>query len=117
MRIVDTIASMKNVKIAYVLSFLWRSWFWLGIWVFYYLRFTDYAGIGLLEAVMITTASLGEIPTGAIADVWGKKKGCNAGVSHKRSGESGDGICAKLYGAPGLGYYHDVWWSFLFWVA
>ncbi|MBP9670060.1 MFS transporter [Candidatus Woesebacteria bacterium] len=65
---------MKNVSIAYVLSLLWRSWFWLGIWVFYYLRFTDYAGIGFLEAVMITTSSLGEIPTGAIADVLGKKK-------------------------------------------
>ena len=24
---------MKNVQIAYYLSFLWRSWFWLGIWV------------------------------------------------------------------------------------
>ncbi len=65
---------MKNVKIATYLSFLWRSWFWLGIWVFYYLRFTDYAGIGFLEAVMITTATLGEIPTGAIADILGKKK-------------------------------------------
>lgn len=65
---------MKNIKIAYYLSFLWRSWFWLGIWVFYYLRFTDYAGIGFLEAVMITTSTLGEIPTGAIADILGKKK-------------------------------------------
>lgn len=65
---------MKNVKVAYYLSFLWRSWFWLGIWVFYYLRFTDYAGIGFLEAVMITTSTLGEIPTGAIADILGKKK-------------------------------------------
>lgn len=65
---------MKNIRIAYVLSLLWKSWFWLGIWVFYYLRFTDYAGIGFLEAVMITTSSLGEIPTGAIADVVGKKK-------------------------------------------
>lgn len=65
---------MKNISIAYTLSLLWKSWFWLGIWVFYYLRFTDYAGIGFLEAVMITTSSLGEIPTGAIADVVGKKK-------------------------------------------
>lgn len=64
---------MKNVRVAYILSFLWRSWFWLGVWIFYYLRFTDYAGIGFLEAVMITTASLGEIPTGAIADIFGKK--------------------------------------------
>ena len=65
---------MKNIKIAYILSFLWRSWFWLGIWIFYYLRFTDYAGIGFLEAVMITTSTLGEIPTGVIADIVGKKK-------------------------------------------
>ena len=73
-RYLDEQISMKNVKIAYYLSFLWRSWFWLGIWVFYYLRFTDYAGIGFLEAVMITTSTLGEIPTGAIADILGKKK-------------------------------------------
>ena len=65
---------MKNIRIAYALSFLWRSWFWLGIWIFYYLRFTDYAGIGFLEAVMITTATIGEIPTGAIADIVGKRK-------------------------------------------
>ncbi len=64
---------MSNVSIAYILSFLWRSWFWLGIWIFYYLKFTDYAGIGFLEAVMITTATIGEIPTGAIADILGKK--------------------------------------------
>lgn len=68
---------MKNIHVAYILSFLWRSWFWLGVWVFYYLRFTDYAGIGFLEAVMITTSSLGEIPTGAIADIVGKKKAVN----------------------------------------
>jgi MFS family permease len=64
---------MRNITIAYTLSFLWKCWFWLGIWVFYYLRFTDYAGIGFLEAVMITTATIGEIPTGAIADILGKK--------------------------------------------
>jgi len=66
---------MRNITIAYTLSFLWKCWFWLGIWVFYYLRFTDYAGIGFLEAVMITTATIGEIPTGAIADILGKKIG------------------------------------------
>lgn len=65
---------MKNVTVAYILSFLWRSWFWLGIWIFYYLKFTDYAGVGFLEAIMITTATIGEIPTGAIADIVGKKK-------------------------------------------
>lgn len=65
---------MKNITIAYTLSFLWRSWFWLGIWIFYYLRFTDYAGIGFLETLMMATATIGEIPTGAIADMVGKRK-------------------------------------------
>ncbi|NMC36324.1 MFS transporter [Candidatus Beckwithbacteria bacterium] len=45
----------------------------MGIWVFYYLRFTDYAGIGLIETVLILTMTIAEIPTGAIADLLGKK--------------------------------------------
>ena len=51
-----------------------NSWFWLGIWIFYYLRFTNYAGIGLIETILIITLTLMEIPTGAIADLLGKKK-------------------------------------------
>lgn len=39
----------------------------------FYLRFTDYAGIGLLEMVMISTLFLAEIPTGAVADLLGRK--------------------------------------------
>lgn len=65
---------MKNVILAYYLSFLWRSWFWLGVWILYYLKFTDYAGIGLLETIMITTAIVSEVPTGAVADMVGKKR-------------------------------------------
>jgi len=60
-------------KLYYFLAFFKNSWFWLGIWIFYYLRFTDYAGIGIIETVMITTTTLSEIPTGAIADLFGKK--------------------------------------------
>lgn len=64
----------KNIAIAYLLTFCKNSWFWLGIWVFYYLRFTNYAGIGIIETVLITTMTLTEIPTGAIADLFGKRK-------------------------------------------
>lgn len=63
----------RNIKITYILSYLKHSWFWAGIWVFYYLKFTDYAGIGLIETVMILTMTFGEIPTGAIGDMVGKK--------------------------------------------
>ena len=64
----------RNIVLAYILGYLKQSWFWLGIWVFYYLRFTNYAGIGIIESVMILTMTVGEIPTGAIADLLGKKK-------------------------------------------
>lgn len=63
----------KNIKLAYFLTFFRFSWFWLGIWVFYYLRFTNYAGIGLIETIMILILVITEIPTGAIADLLGKK--------------------------------------------
>ena len=64
----------RNITLVYILTALNYSWFWIAIWVLFYLRFTDYAGIGLLESVMITTSFLGEIPTGAIGDLLGKKK-------------------------------------------
>ena len=64
----------RNVLLSYLLAFSKTTWFWLGIWIFYYLRFTDYAGIGLIETVLIVTITLAEIPTGAIADLIGKKK-------------------------------------------
>lgn len=58
----------------YLITAFDYSWFWAAIWVLFYLRFTNYAGIGLLESVMIITSVIGEIPTGAIADLLGKKK-------------------------------------------
>jgi len=63
----------RNIKIAYALTYIRFSWFWLGTWVYYYLRFTNYAGIGLIETILIVTMTLSEIPTGAIADLLGKK--------------------------------------------
>jgi MFS family permease len=65
---------MKNISIGYALAALNQSWFWLGIWVFFYLLHTDYAGIGIIETVMISTSILAEIPTGAISDLIGKKR-------------------------------------------
>lgn len=64
----------RNIWLAYFLAAMKHSWFWLGIWVLYYRQFTDYAGIGILETIMIVTTTAGEIPTGAIADLLGKKK-------------------------------------------
>lgn len=64
----------QNIRLSYLLAFCKNSWFWAGIWVFYYLSFTNYAGIGLIETVMIGTTSFFEVPTGVIADLLGKKR-------------------------------------------
>jgi len=64
----------RNIYLAYFLAAMKNSWFFLGVWVLYYLKFTNYAGIGLIETVMIVTTLAGEIPTGAVADLLGKKK-------------------------------------------
>lgn len=64
----------RNIKIAYALSFCKNSWFWLGTWIFFYLKFTNYAGIGVVETALIVSMTISEIPTGAIGDLLGKKK-------------------------------------------
>lgn len=65
---------MKNIYLAYILAFLNKAWFWGAIWILYYLRFTDYSGIGLIESIMIVLSIFLEIPTGAIGDLLGKRK-------------------------------------------
>jgi MFS family permease len=64
----------KDLFLLYCLSFISKAWFWSGIWILYYLRFTTYAGIGAVESVMIVNAIFCEIPTGAISDLIGRKK-------------------------------------------
>jgi len=64
----------KNIAIVYLLTAFHYALFWAPIWVIYYLRFTNYQGIGVIEMVAYGMVLLGEIPTGAIADMLGKKK-------------------------------------------
>jgi MFS family permease len=63
-----------NIKLLLIIIPLYSSWFFLGIWLPYYLLFTNYAGISLIEAGTIIASFLFEIPTGAFSDLFGKKK-------------------------------------------
>ncbi len=64
----------RNIILLKVIFSLNVAWFWLGIWVPYYLLFTDYAGVGVIETVVVVTIFLLELPTGAFADMLGKKR-------------------------------------------
>lgn len=64
----------RNINLSYILTYLNHSYFWLGTWIFFYLQFTDYAGIGLIESIVIILSIVLEIPTGVLADTIGKRK-------------------------------------------
>jgi MFS family permease len=64
----------NNIKLLYGISFFNNLWFWLGIWALYYLLFTNYTGIGIIETAMIVSVVVFEIPSGALADLFGKRK-------------------------------------------
>lgn len=65
---------MRNIYLSYIITICQHAWFWTGIWVLYYLKFTDYAGIGLIETAMIISTTALDIPAGALADIIGRKK-------------------------------------------
>ncbi len=64
----------RNLRLSYLTTACFQALFWSGIWISFYLLFTDYQGIGVIELVAYTSSFLFEIPTGAIADFFGKKK-------------------------------------------
>lgn len=86
----------RNIWLAYFLAFCFNAIFWYGIWVLYYLKFTDYSGIGLIEMVIIITSVAGEIPTGAIADLLGKKYTLLAAFLLRAIGETVMGLAGGI---------------------
>lgn len=64
----------NNIPLLYVIKALYYTWFWLGIWVLFYLKFGGFAAVGILEVVMIVSTIVFEIPTGAIGDLLGKRR-------------------------------------------
>lgn len=65
---------LRNLQIFPIIFALNVAWFWLGIWVPFYLLFTNYAGVGLIETFAYMTGFLLELPTGALTDLLGKRK-------------------------------------------
>ncbi len=92
-----------NISLAFVLSAIHGARFGLGIWVLYYLRFTNFAGIGLIETLMMLTAFALEIPSGALADLVGRKRSLQAafalyatGMIFLASAKGFGGLCAGV---------------------
>lgn len=64
----------RNIKISYVYSFLLQLNITSAIWVLYLaFRGMSLVQIGILESIFHITGLIFELPTGAVADIYGKK--------------------------------------------
>lgn len=62
-----------NVRTAYILSFVSEIYFPIAIWLFFYNQYLSFAQIALLSGIGGLASILLEIPTGAFADIFGRR--------------------------------------------
>jgi len=67
-------AEVKNVRLFYIINAGLSFWLVEAIWYFYWSRFANFSVIGIIFASLTLIWILLEIPTGAIADMFGRKK-------------------------------------------
>ncbi|MFA5026221.1 MAG: MFS transporter [Candidatus Shapirobacteria bacterium] len=70
----------RNVKIYYLQKLLLGLEFFLPVWVAFELKFTNFAGLAILETIQAMVVVLTELPTGAFADIFGRKKSIILGM-------------------------------------
>lgn len=63
----------RNIKTAYYLAFVSEIFFPIAVWLFFYSRFLSFTEIALLSAIGGLASILLEVPTGAFADLFGRK--------------------------------------------
>lgn len=64
----------RNIRLFYLRAFFMALIFSLPIWIDYYRHFFSFSQIAFLEAMSTTMITLLELPTGALADLLGRKK-------------------------------------------
>lgn len=65
---------IRNIRLYYLASIFTSGWFIVPNWLFYMLNYVSLADVGIIEGVGILYAIALEVPTGAIADLFGKKR-------------------------------------------
>lgn len=72
---------ISNINRFYLLTSLNNMWFLSGNWIFYWLRFMTYGQLGVMDAVCFAFGLVMEVPSGAVADLIGKRKTIIIGMS------------------------------------
>lgn len=70
----------KNVTKLYVLTALTNLWFITGSWLFFYRLYMSDRQIGVLDGLVFGIGLVAEIPSGALADLLGRKRQLQIGL-------------------------------------
>ncbi|NWF70163.1 MAG: MFS transporter [Chloroflexi bacterium] len=68
------LAPNRNIAVFHLLTIVMSCVFISGNWIFYWTRFMTYGQLGVVDASAFAFGLLMEVPTGAIADMIGKKR-------------------------------------------
>ncbi|MBI2326596.1 MFS transporter [Candidatus Collierbacteria bacterium] len=69
-----SVQAQTNLRVAYFFSFVSQMFFPIAIWLFFYTKYLTFKEIALISAFGYVASILFEIPTGAFADIVGRKK-------------------------------------------
>lgn len=76
----ETIKKSVNARIYLMFGFTQSLWFIEAVWYFYWAKFMTYSEIGIVFSFLVVIGLLAEIPTGMIADKFGRKNSVLFGV-------------------------------------
>ena len=65
---------IPNIKKLYIFTIFNSPYFMIGNWTFFFLKYMTYGELGYFDAIAFAIGVFMEIPSGAIADMFGKKK-------------------------------------------
>ena len=67
-------SDINNIRFFYLFTSFTNFWFLSANWLFFWLKFMDYRQLAIIDAITFGAGLLMEIPSGAISDLFGKKK-------------------------------------------
>lgn len=70
----------KNVTRLYVVTALTNLWFFTGSWLYFYRLYMSDRQIGVLDGLVFGIGLIAEIPSGALADLLGRKRQLQTGL-------------------------------------
>lgn len=73
-KLIPNTFGLRNIFLYYLLTIFSSSWFIAGNWLFYVYNFISPKNMGVLESLSFTIGLILEVPSGAIADLIGKRK-------------------------------------------